>query len=174
MNTTFNDIQAAFVMAYEEQKARRDVFEAKANKARETAKRYQRLAAQKMGEYYRLSHYSYGGDVHWTSHQVVPLLKEVNRRTGLNFDYSDLRTFGLGCECPVFVHDDNKKVIASLTFTPSFGRDLKLYIYSGEYTDNYASGTIAEMNGFNNVREEVTSIETIIDNLRRRFPELNL
>jgi len=40
--------------------------------------------------------------------------------------------------------------------------------------NRYAPGTIGELNGWNNVEEPVTGIESVLANLRRRFPELNI
>lgn len=172
---TFEEIHNEFITAYNQQKAERDEIENQAKKAREAALRYYRIAAQKMSEYYRLSSKSWHhGDVHWVTHQVIPLLKEINERTGLDFDYSNLNTFGLGCECPVFTKSDNESKSAFLTFTPSFSDEHRLYIYTGETTNRYAVGSIGELNGGNEVQEEVVSVETVIENLRRRFPKLEL
>lgn len=172
---TFEEINQEYITAYEKQQAERKAIQKQADKAHEQALRYFRIAAQKMGEYNKLSSKAFThGDVTWVDNQVKPLVQEINERTGLDFDYSDLRTFGIYCECPVFTKTRDEDKSAYLTFTPSFGEGHKLYIHTGETTNRYPKGSIGEMNGGNEVSEEVTSVETVIENLKRRFQKLNI
>lgn len=175
MSNIIESIKADYLAAYAEQKQEEKRIEAEAEKARAAALRYQRLAAQKMGEYHKLSSKSYSAvTVRWTDDIVRPILREVDKRTGLNFsedaDNKVLSCFGLRCECPVFARDEKGECIAVLKFTP--GNEGMVYIDSGENTGEYHPNSIGGMNGFGNVTEEVTSIEVIIDNLCRRYPEL--
>lgn len=105
---------------------------------------------------------------------MLPILREVDKRTGLNFagcaERERMTCFGLRCECPVYARDEKGECIAVLLFTP--GDEGTVYIDSGETKGDYHTDSIGGMNGFGNVTEEVTSIEVIIDNLCRRYPEL--
>lgn len=175
---TFDEIRNEFLTAFNTQEAQRKVFEAEAEKARKAAIRYQSIAARKMTEYHKLLYKSYINDVHWTDNLVKPVLAEIKERTGLNFiDYSEehgMSTLGLRCECWTFAHDEDGECIASLCFTPGKAEDGDIYIDTGEQSGRFATGTIGEINGMNNKSEKVDSIDTVIENLRRRYPELNI
>lgn len=176
MSNIIESIKADYLAAYAEQKQEEKRIEAEAEKARAAALRYQRLAAQKMGTYHQLSYKSYRAvTVHWTDDIVRPILREVDKRTGLNFsedaENKVMNCFGMRPECPVFAHDDKGECIAFLMFTP--GENGAVYIDTGENTGEYHPDSIGGMNGFGNVTEEVTSIDVIINNLCRRFPELS-
>ncbi len=179
MSNIIENIKAVYMAAYTEQKKQEKAIEAEAEKARAAALRYQRLAAQKMGEYHKLFSKSCSViTVHWTDDIVLTILREVDKRTGLNFaqcaERERMICFGLRGECPVYARNDSGEVIACLCFTPSFEIDNRctVYIDSGETKGNYHPGSIGAMNGFGNVTEEVTSIEVIIENLCRRYSEL--
>lgn len=173
---TYEEIRDAFLTAYNEQESKGRYFEAKAYNARRSAIRYQKIAARKMTEYHKFLSQSYISDVHWTNSLLLPLLKEVQERTGLDFyDYSTRRgmnTFGLRCESWTFAHNEQGKCIASLCFTP--GEIGEIYIDTGERKDRFAAGTIGEINGMNNVSVKVNSVEMVIDVLKKKYPELNL
>lgn len=159
--------------AYEEQSRARKAIEKNAEKARMAALRYQRIAAQKMGEYHRLSSKSWKhGNIHWLTDLLAPTLKALNKATGLNFEHDNLHTFGMRNETPVFAHDEQGNVIAFLTFTPGDTSEGRMFIDTGEVSEHYHPNSIGGMNGFGNATEEVTSLEVIIENLRRRYPEL--
>ena len=70
--------------------------------------------------------------------------------------------------------DENGECLAYITFTPSFSDKVGLFIDTGNTKSDFGKGTIGEINGFNNEEEEVVSIDTIIENLNRRYPDLNL
>lgn len=171
---TFDDIKNQFVAAYKEDDECSKAFEREARKMRDAAIRYQKIAARKMTEYHKLRTKSYHGDVHWTDNLVSPLLREVKERTGLEFFSHGSGCLGLRCEYWVFANDDNGECIASLCFMPGSVCDGEIYIDTGEETGHFGKGSIGEMNGMNNKSEKVESIETVIDNLKRRYPELNI
>lgn len=175
MSNIIESIKAAYQATYTEQKKQEKAIEAEAEKARAAALRYQRLAAQKMGEYHKLSSKSFRAvTVRWTDDIVLPILREVDKRTGLNFaeesEHKGMMCFGIRGECPMFAYDKNGECIAYLKFTP--GENGAVYIDTGENTGEYHPDSIGGMNGFGNVTEEVTSIEVVVDNLCRNFPEL--
>lgn len=173
MLTTFQQIKESFVTAYEEQSRARKAIEKDAEKARMSALRYQRIAAQKMGEYHRLSSkFWQHGNIHWLTDLLAPTLKALNKATCLNFEHDNLHTFGMRNETPVFAHDEQGNVIVFLTFTPGDTSEGRMFIDTGEVSERYHQNSIGGMNGFGNATEEVTSLEVIIENLRRRYPEL--
>ncbi len=176
--TDFEIIQQSFVKRYNHMECRFRATEVEAEKVRQAAKRYQRIAARKMGEYYKLTHKAWSGrDVHWYE-LLKEILKEVDKRTGMHFITDNLNSFGLRCETPVFAYSgephDHTTVIASLTFTPGYVEKGQVFLDTGENTGAYHPDSIGGMNGFGEVTEEVTSIEVVIDNLKRRYPELKL
>lgn len=126
-----------------------------------------------MGEYHRLSSKSWNhGNIHWLTDLLAPTLNALNDATGLKFEYTNLHTFGLRNEVPVFAHDEQGNVIAFLTFTPGDTSEGRMFIDTGEVSEHYPQNSIGAMNGLGNATEEVTSLEIIIENLRRRYPEL--
>lgn len=175
--TTFQEIKQKFMTTYAHQEERRSAIEAEAKKAREAALRYYGIAARKMGEYHKLTTKAWmSRDTHWTDDLVLPILQEVDRITGLNFhEDNSLNTFGLRCECPVFAKDENGNVLAYLCFTPGDVEKGQVFIDTGEKSYAECSpNSLAALNGYDNVREEVTSIEVIIDNIKRNNPDLKL
>lgn len=175
--STFQEIKQKFTDAYTAQEKRQAEFEAKAEKARQSAMRHYSIAARKMGDCYKLKHKGWmSRDIHWTEHLVLPILLEVDKITGLNFheDFTG-HTFGLRNECPVFATDKNGKTVASLCFTPGETEKGQIFIDTGKKRyDQCSPNSIAALNGFDNVTEEVTSIEVIIDNIKRNNPDLEL
>ena len=172
---TFEEITAEYVSAYKEQENRRKAIKEQAYKAKAAAMRYYRIAARKMGDCEKLNSKANKCYVSWVSELVVPLVEEVNRRTGLDFDCSDLRTYGLRCECPVFAKGENGKTLTYLCFTPGDIDKGQVFIDSGEKSYNNCSpNSLGALNGYDNIREEVTSIEVIIDNIKRNNKDLGL
>ena len=175
----FEEMKERFVARYEDKERRAKAIEKEANQAREAALRYQRIAARKMGEYHKLNSKSWDEkfSVHW--HELLEeILREVDERTGLNFSEDIHGTYGLRNETPVFAYSgephDHTTVIASLTFTPGDVEKGQIFLDTGENTGAYNPNSIGGMNGFGNITEEVTSIDVVIENLKRRNPELNL
>lgn len=182
---TLQEISGGFHAAYNEQERRCDAIKAEAEKMKEQAKRYQRIAAQKMGECYKL--YSKAGrecTMGWTDGLLRPLLVEIEERTGWEFDdKDDLRTFGLRCECPVFIMGEGtdehgyRNTKAHVIFTESLEhRDdgtwfWELYFDTGEYVESYPAGSIGALNGFGKKTVKVESVEQIIEFLRKQMEE---
>ena len=160
---TFEEIVTNYKREKEAQDAHNEKVRAEADKAKADAIRHHKLAVVKMGRYYKATN-MIRYDVGWTRNLVAPLMEEVNRRTGMNFDTSRLCTFGLRGECPISAKNENGEYIASLTFT---FEDDRLFIDTGERNNRYSHGTIGGINGFNNKTEEVTGFETIIENLKK-------
>lgn len=183
---TLQDITNGFHTEYREQQVRCKAIEAEAERARTAALRYQRIAAQKMGEYYRLLSKSSSEErIGWTNGLLRPLLVEIERRTGWEFDNKDdLRTLGLRNACPVHIWDGTKDEYgfknykAYMTFTPELDRDedgfctWELYFDTGEKTgEHYHPNSIGALNGFDNKTAKVESVEQVIDFLQRQMDE---
>ena len=177
---TLQDITGAFIVAKKESDDRYNATRREGDRLQEAALRYQRLAAQKMGEYYKLwkKHNSERGTC-WTTDLLRPLLEEIEERTGWMFaNKNDLRTFGLRCECPVHIDGEEEDEVgmkwkAYLTFTPSFRSeegDYTLYIDTGRTKGaSYPADSIGAINGFNNERVQVESVEQIIELLQKQM-----
>ena len=171
---TFEEIKGNFIESYEDMERKFNTVEREAQKSREAALRYQRISARKMGEYHKMSHKAWiERDVHWIDDLLKPLLKEVDERTGLNFTSDTFHTYGLRNECPVFAMDGDR-VLAYLCFSPGDIKKGELFLDTGDKRGNYPPDSIGALNGFDNTTEEVTSIEVIIENIKRRHPELNI
>lgn len=179
---TFQDISAGFHAAYNEQEARCNAIKAEAERMKGAAMRYYSLAARKMGECYKLYRkMREEHDIGWTD-MVVSLLNEIEERTGWVFaEKNDLRTFGLRAECPVTIRGEGKdeygyrKVKARIVFTPAFRHidddmEFELYYDTGELREERApSGSIAALNGFDNISAKVESVEQIIEFLQKQI-----
>lgn len=182
---TLQEISCSFHAAYNEQERRRDAIKAEADRAKEQAKRHQRIAAKKMGEYYML--YEKAGrerKIGWTDGLLRPLLCEIEERTGWEFENKDdLRTFGLRCECPVGIPSGEvdehgfKKYKSYITFTESLERRddgtwfWELYFDTGELVESYPAGSIGALNGFGKKTVKVESVEQVIEFLRNQMEE---
>lgn len=175
---SLQDISNAFHAERREREAYNNAMRQKLDQLEQAAKRYQRLAAKKMGEHNKLSRdWDSEPGVYWTDRLLRPLLEEIEERTGWTFaNKNDLHTFGLRCECPVHIDSEEedefgKKWLAYLTFTPRFGEDgCSLYIDTGRTKGKcYPAGTIGDMNGFNNETAHVESVEQIIELLQKQM-----
>lgn len=172
---TYEEILQAYKTARENENTVINDLKAKRDKLEAAADRYRRIAEhkdkerEKIGRKINAARKSY-----WVDDIVKPLMDEIKVITGLPFDTSDLRTLGIGCECPVSAKDENGEYLAWITFVPSFANDYEIRMYSGEMCERYAKDTIGEINGGNNVEEPVTGIESVLANLRRNFPELKI
>lgn len=169
----YQDIINAFNVKYAEGKATENALREKAKESLRKARKYARLAALKMEENHRLEKKAWASNkASWVNDVVVPLMKEVSRRTGIDFDLSDLRTFGLRAECPVFSVEGDREKECYVTFTPGDLKDFELFIDTGEEERRFPKGSIGAINGCNKLTEKVVSVETVTDNLRRRYPNL--
>lgn len=155
---TFEEIIANYRQKQEEQNLHNEKMRAEAQQAMADAKKFHKRAIVKMGRYYKATNLM-KYDVRWTTHIVNPLMEEVNRQTGLNFDLSNPHTTGLRETYSVYTHDENGHASERLTFT--WNGDT-LHLYTGEYEKS------------NCKTEEVTCFETIIENLKRNYPLLKL
>ncbi len=173
---TYEEITDQFREKREAAQKLKNELRARADAAKAKALQLQGKAARQMTRYHALSDEIVSSThVSWVDNVVVPLVKEVNRRTGLAFDTEDRRTYGLRAECPVF-HDttdkDGNRKQMNLTFTPSFQNDtFQLYLDTGKTDNRYASDSIGSLNGMNNITQEIHSVEDVINNLRERFPK---
>lgn len=164
----YNEIIASFVTKREHSKSIEKANEAKIAEAQEAARRYHALMVKKYEQIQKLKQASWHNRVSWVSEVVIPLVKEVNRRLGTRFETKDLRTYGLRAECTVFQKEE-----MSLTFTPYFDGDtFRLFLDTGKKGRKCEPGSIAELNGMDNISEEINSVEQVIENLKRRFPDI--
>lgn len=182
---SLQEISTCFHVVWNQQQARKNAIQKEADKAREASMRYQRLAAQKMGDYYKLWKKSQSEDkIGWVDGLLVPLLNEIEERTSWKFDNKDdLCTYGFRSECPVYIasgevdEHDFKKYKSSIVFTPEFrsGEDSyewDLYFDTGKKKEQRSEpGTIAYMHGFDNVAAKVESVEQVIEFLRKQMEE---
>ena len=175
---SLQDISNTFHAEYCEHEAHNKAMRVKLDQLEQAAKRFQRLAAKNMGEHNKLCRdWNSEPGVHWTGRLLRPLLEEIEERTGWTFaNKNDLRTFGLRCECPVYIEGEEedefgKKWLADLTFTPSFrDGDHTLYIDTGRTKGtSYPADSIAALNGFNNETARVESVEQIIELLQKQM-----
>lgn len=142
------------------------------------AQHYFSLAARAMTRYHCLDNEIGQQSVNWREHILKPLIKEVSSRTGITFDTSDLRTYGLRAECPVFGSYNNTNGAqkeCSLTFT--FGHsnhhtELHLFLDTGKRNGRFQPGSIGAINNFDKETIEVHSVDDVINNLRERFPDI--
>ena len=165
---TYKEIKAAYDTKYAEGRKKQEDIKRLSEKAGEEAMRHFRLAAKKQALAEELRRKAYlANKANWIDDLVVPLMKEVEEKTGIPFNTSDLHSYGIRCNCPVFSADGK----AWLNFTYDSGAK-PLCVDTGESTGKFAEGTLGSINGFNEIAEDVTSVETVIENLRRRFPEV--
>lgn len=169
MGSQINDIIGKYKAARAQEVAESNAIKEKAENALQAALRYQSIAAKKMTLYHKLYNQSWNVQkTCWTT-VVKEVCEEIERRTGLKFDdLDDLRTYGLRCECPVFAYNgersEGNKCAGFLVFTCGRLDDFKLYVDSKEKkADKAPVGSIAELNGFDNISVEVESIEQLIE-----------
>ena len=169
MGTQLNDIIGKFKTTKAQEVAESNAIKEKADNALKAALRYQSIAAKKMTQYHKLYDQSWSVQkTSWTT-VVKEVCEEIERRTGVKFkDLNNLHTYGLRCECPVFAYNGEpnnaNKAVGYLVFTCGGLDDFKLYVDTKEKkTDKFPVGSIAELNGFDNVSVEVESIEQLIE-----------
>lgn len=169
MGTQINDIIGKYNAIRAQEVAESNAIKEKAENALRAALRYQSIAAKKMTLYHKLYNQSWSAEkTHWTS-VVKEVCEEIERRTGLKFKGLDnLHTFGLRCECPVFAYKgeyhDGDKCSGYLVFTCKGVDNFKLYVDTKELKSvKSPAGSIAKLNGFDNISVEVESIEQLIE-----------
>lgn len=183
---TLQEISNGFHVAYNEQETRCNAIKAQAEKAKQAALRYQRIAAQKMGEYYKLCDKAYAEkQIYWTDGLLRPLLQEIEDRTGWRFDdKDDLHPHGLRCEVLVGVLGEGVDEYGRpnwksyIMFTGILDRNdddtwhWELWYDTGEKKAQlYRPDSIGALNGFDNVSAKVESVEQIIKVLQKRMEE---
>lgn len=169
MGTQLNDIIGKYNTARAQEVAESKAIREDADKALQSALRYQSIAAKKMTLYHKLYSKSWDAQkTHWTS-VVKDVCEEIERRTGVKFKKLDnLRTYGLRCNCPVFAYNgechEGDVCVGWLNFTCGDIDNLTLYVDNKEKkAGDYPAGSIGDLNGFNNMSVEVESIEQLIE-----------
>ena len=169
---TYKEMKLTYMQRELVAKEKHDELEAQADKLRKAADRYARLVALKQEESRKVSRKADAAlwSVHW--HDLLEeLMNEVSELTGIEFEPRDSwGTYGMRCESPVFSVKKEGQPLIYLEFTPGFeDKDNPIYVDTGEHTGNYRQGSIAELNGFNNVSVPVTSVEQIVEMVRRQM-----
>ena len=86
---------------------------------------------------------------HWTDHVLLPLMREIGCRLGLNYEVSG--PFGLRMQCYITLIDKNGNAVYILSVVPCFQKCGTL-IESIHYdTGELKEGRIADLNGFNSI-----------------------
>lgn len=108
---------------------------------------------------------------HWYDIAIVSLAADLGERIGQTARASG--PFGLRAECPIYINEKGKpgeRRVIYLTpwFDSSKGEtELMLYYDTGETKNDYAPGTLGEINGMNNVMKRLPdTLEEIISLLR--------
>lgn len=171
---TYEEMKLMYAQRKSAAEARHDELEAQADKLRKAADRYARLVALKQEESRKVSYKANAAlcSVHW--HDLLEeLMNKVSELTGIEFEPRDSwGTLGLRCESSVFSVKKEGQPLIYLDFTPGFkDKDSPIYVDTGEHTGNYRQGSIAELNGFNNVSVPVTSVEQIVEMVRKRIDD---
>ena len=110
--------------------------------------------------------------INWFDEIVKPLGEILSKKIGL--PYEIYGPFGLECNTSIYFREDMAKGICeqptkSIHLRPSHKEIyvLEIYYETGEKTNTYASGTIGDLNGMNNVIAVLPdTIEDIIGLLR--------
>lgn len=107
----------------------------------------------------------------WFDIAVVALAVDLEEATGLKARVSG--PFGLRAECPIYLNEEGEPGERKVIYiTPWFDStkgetELVLYYDTGEVKNNYAPGTLGELNGMNNVMERLPdTLEEIVALLR--------
>ena len=108
--------------------------------------------------------------VSWIDEIIHPLAQQLAMR--MNKKYDIYGPFGLGCRTSIYLFDDENKSITdqdtwSITLLPDDLRNGIIRYETGEMKKEYASGTIGEMNGFNNITADVPDTIEEIEKLLR-------
>lgn len=100
------------------------------------------------------------GRAHWIDSAIAALAVDIEEATGKQTEISG--PFGLRAEIYLRAGDDY------IIITPEFPEEkIELYYDTGEFTSEYAPGTIGGMNGMNNIRARLPeTLDEIIGLLR--------
>lgn len=105
----------------------------------------------------------------WIETIVKPLMHDLEDKTGLHGEIYG--PFGLCCKTSIYLREDMEKSITEqstlhITIEPPMD-DGKIYYETGEVKEEYAKGSIGELNGMNRVMVELPdTIEAIVALLR--------
>lgn len=164
---TYSEISNRFSAHVNECNNTRSLLKAKAALHREQAGRHMAIAARKLAEADRKYLHYISCYPDWTDGLVRPVVQEVCKRPGLSCDLN-LSTFGLRNECPVFLKDERGETVASLTFTPCGNCGVCVDTGVVDY-HGVAPGSIAELNGLHHQTIAVTSIEMLVEIVRKQI-----
>ncbi len=104
----------------------------------------------------------------WVKEVLIPLAEKITEQIGL--PYEVYGPFGLACETSLYFRADMSKSICEqptkhITVLPEFGDNRTFYLlyYTGERVNEYAEGSIGDLNGFNYRRAPLPDdFETIL------------
>jgi len=84
---------------------------------------------------------------HWNDHVLLPLIREIGCRLGLNYEVSG--PFGMRLQCYITLTDENNNTVYILSVVPCFQKCGTL-IESIHYdTGEIKEGRVEDLNGFN-------------------------
>lgn len=129
---------------------------------------------------------------YWGKTLIKPLAKELQTYFPEYKHIELLGPFGLRCSLSVWLYKETKNKlmskfgreeghnkffkkdnIISITFIPRGHKDGAFEYETGETTKECRTGTIGDMNGFNNVTKQVESIEELVNHLKKQIPPLS-
>lgn len=104
----------------------------------------------------------------WPDHFIRPIMEElVCHMPEIEWERrSEFPVFGLRAECPIFGKTSDGRTVG-ITFTCDSSTGT-LYYDTGEKRNNHSSGTIGDINGFNNLTKPVENISVLVEHVRRQ------
>lgn len=107
------------------------------------------------------------GNASWLKCAIAPMTVDLEETTGEEADFCG----PAGLRAEVLISIGSGKARRWLTVTPEFDVQHQLHLYydTGEKVEKHAPGTLADMNGFNNVCKPLP--ETLDEILRLFKPE---
>lgn len=132
--------------------------EAKISEREQQIERLKKRISKRKDDYYKKK---YPG---WIETIVEPLMRGLEKETGLHGEIYG--PFGLCCKTSIYLREDMGKSITEqdtihITLEPPY--EGKLFYETGEIKGEYRKDSIGELNGMNNVLEELPdSIEEIV------------
>jgi len=158
---TFYEIQTAFINGHEAYKTQRRILEEKIEQGKA---QLARLKARHDALYLK--------NPSWLEALLRPLLAIIKQQmAGWVCDDEKLCLLGLGCCVPVFFFREGMAQDADnlsaensvyIVFLPGDLDKGELLYETGERTNRYTTGSIGEINGFNNITKPLESIEEAV------------
>lgn len=140
-------------------------FDTKYNALKKKIEKYNRLLGKAEKDKNKLLEKRYT----WVSF-INDAMKEVANK--LQLDFSDCRTtFGLRCECPLFLNDKEGEAVYGITFTRSSNNDELTYDDCKKVVD-FNSNSIASLNGFGNSQSTIKINDLTTDKLIEILKEI--